>query len=219
MSDIENTIPQLSPVEARVLGCLIEKEKTTPDQYPLSINALLLACNQKTNREPVMDLTTGDVGHCVRALQDRELVHRAFGGRVERYEHRFDKHFGLTLRKQAVLALLMLRGPQTLSELLTRGDRISDFSHIEELQQVVERMMEQSPPLVVNMGRGPGQREDRYMHLLSGAPDPELLRRAEPSVRSSANAAIEERVTALENELAQLRAMVLALPGVDAQQK
>ncbi len=209
----ENTaIPaQLKDVEARVLGCLIEKQRTTPEQYPLSVNALVLACNQKTNREPVMDLSVGEVGHCLRELENRELVERAFGGRVERFEHRFDKAYGLTLRKQGLLAMLMLRGPQTVNELLTRCERLADFGNAEDVRHTLLRMAEQSPALVVNMGRGGGQREDRYMHLLSGTPSPEALLAADSSRRGTSSSALEERVAILELEVGELRAELAAL--------
>jgi uncharacterized protein len=206
MNDTSNAPAQLNAIEARVLGCLIEKQKTTPDQYPLTINSLTLACNQKTSREPLMDLTPGAVGHCVRELESRELVVRAFGGRVERYEHRFDKIFGLTLRKQALLAMMMLRGPQTINELTTRCERMADFGNSEDVRHTLERMIEQTPALVINMGRGAGQREDRYMHLLSGMPDINAYLSAEPSTRGSSNAALEERVAILEREVAEMRA-------------
>lgn len=211
MEDTTATPAQLSNIEARVLGCLIEKQRTTPEQYPLSVNALVLACNQKTNREPVMELSVGDVGHCLRALEDRELVERAFGGRVERFEHRFDKFYGLTLRKQALLAMLMLRGPQTVNELLTRCERLADFGNAEDVRHTLVRMSEQEPALVTNMGRGGGQREDRFMHLLSGTPSADALLTAESSRRGSSSNALEERVTMLEYEISELRAELAAL--------
>lgn len=211
MNDTVPALPQLSAVEARVLGCLIEKQKTTPEQYPLTVNALVLACNQKTSREPVMDLSVGDVGHCLRELEGRELVQRAFGGRVERFEQRFDKGYNLTLRKQALLAMLMLRGPQTINELFTRCERLADFATSEDIRHTLQRMAEQEPPLVVNMGRGGGQREDRFMHLLSGTPSMEALASVESSRRNGGSAALEERVTQLENEVGELRAQVQAL--------
>mgnify|MGYP000561643881 CR=1 FL=1 len=211
MNDTNSAPPQLTAVEARVLGCLIEKHKTTPDQYPLTVNALVLACNQKTNRDPVMDLSPGDVGHCVRELEGRELVERAFGGRVERYEHRFDKAYGLTLRKQAILAMLMLRGPQTFNELLTRCERLADFANVEDVRHTLERMAEQAPALVINMGRAPGQREDRYTHLLSGTPDIEAFLASEPTPRNTSQSALDERVVQLEREVAELRAEMAEL--------
>jgi uncharacterized protein len=216
MEDTTATPPQLTAIEARVLGCLIEKQRTTPEQYPLSVNALVLACNQKTNREPVMDLSVGDVGHCLRALEDRELVERAFGGRVERFEHRFDKFYALTLRKQALLAMLMLRGPQTVNELLTRCERLADFGNAEDVRHTLTRMSEQEPALVTNMGRGAGQREDRYMHLLSGIPSADALLTAESTRRGSSSNALEERVAMLEYEVSELRSELAALKAARA---
>ena len=211
MNDTAQALLQLSAVEARVLGCLIEKQRTTPEQYPLTVNSLVLACNQKTSREPVMDLSVGDVGHCLRELENREMVQRAFGGRVERFEHRFDKAYGLTLRKQGLLAMLMLRGPQTVNELLARCERLADFGNAEDVRHTLQRMSEQEPALVVNMGRGGGQREDRYMHLLSGTPSMDALQTAESNRRGGSNNALEERVNQLEMEVAELRADVQRL--------
>lgn len=210
MSTNAEDLPLLTLIEARILGCLIEKQKTTPDQYPLSLNALMLACNQKTNRDPIMELSLGEVGHCVRELEQRDLVERAFGGRVERYEHRFDQSYGLTLRKQALLGLLMLRGPQTLNELLIRSERLADFSDAEDLRHTLERMIEQSPPQVVKMARAGGQREDRYQQLIAievaRAEAPEA-----PSPSARGSTALEERVGHLELVVANLEAELAAL--------
>ncbi|AVP99625.1 DUF480 domain-containing protein [Ahniella affigens] len=209
-------IASLSAIDARVLGCLIEKQAATPDQYPLTVNSLVLACNQKTSREPIMNLEPGAVLHCLRDLEHRELVARAFGGRVERFEHRFDKAYKVTLRQQALLALLMLRGPQTLNELFTRSDRLSDFAGPEDVRHTLDRLAEHEPSLVQNIGRGNGQREDRYAHLLSGSvdvlsapsdPDQEFVGANSgggTSLRDEV-AALKERVATLEAALADIK--------------
>lgn len=200
----------LSAIECRVLGCLIEKQAATPEQYPLTVNSLVLACNQKTSREPIMSLDPGPVLHCLRELEGRDLVARAFGGRVERFEHRFDKAYKVTLRQQALLALLMLRGPQTLNELYTRSDRLSDFASPDDVRHTLDRLAEHEPPLVQNIGRGSGQREDRYMHLLAGAVD--ILSAPGDSDQDSAGPSISggsslrDEVSALKERVAQLEA-------------
>lgn len=201
---------RLSAIEARVLGCLIEKQAATPDQYPLTVNSLVLACNQKTSREPIMNLEPGAVLHCLRDLENRELVARAFGGRVERFEHRFDKAYKVTLRQQALLALLMLRGPQTLNELFTRSDRLADFAGLEDIRHTLDRLAEHEPPLVQNIGRGSGQREDRYAHLLSGSVDV-LSAPSDPdqdlsSLIQGGGASLRDEVTALKERVSSLEA-------------
>lgn len=213
MDETHPALAQLTAIEARVLGCLVEKQKTTPEQYPLSLNALTLACNQKTSREPVMDLSQGEVGHCLRELEARELVERAFGGRVERFQHGFDRAYGLTLRKQALLALLMLRGAQTVNELLVRVERLAEFTDAEDLRHTLERMAGEAPALVVKLGRGPGQREDRYMHLLSGTPDPAAVFHAEPAPRAASSQLLEARIAALEAAVAELGQRLADLHG------
>ena len=208
-------LPALSAIEARVLGCLIEKQAATPEQYPLTVNSLVLACNQKTSREPVMNLDPGKVLHCLRELEGRDLVARAFGGRVERFEHRFDRVYKVTLRQQALLALLLLRGPQTINELFTRTDRLADFASVDDIRHTLDRLAEHEFCLVKNIGRGSGQREDRYAHLLSGAveafsaPSEDELSHS-PSGGSSSGlreevAQLKARVEILEAELAKLK--------------
>lgn len=211
---MSETLPHLSAIEARVLGCLIEKQAATPEQYPLTVNSLVLACNQKTSRDPIMHVEPGAVLHCLRELEGRDLVARAFGGRAERFEHRFDRVYKVTLRQQALLALLLLRGPQTLNELFTRTDRLADFASLEDIRHTLDRLAEHDPPLAQNIGRGSGQREDRYMHLLGGpvdmlgAPgtdDVEFHAPATRAARTDEIAALRERIEALESELATLR--------------
>src|SRR5688500_6967331 len=164
-------IEPLSPAEARILGSLIEKEATTPEQYPLTENAIVVASNQKTNREPVMELTPGDVGHALRQLEPRGLVRSVHGARAQRYEHRLDKAYSLTAQQQSLIGVLLLRGPQTLHELLARTDRLAKFATADDVRHALERLAERDAPLVLRLPKAPGQREERYAHLLCGPVD------------------------------------------------
>jgi uncharacterized protein len=193
----------LSAIEARILGCLIEKEATTPEQYPLTLNAIHLACNQKTNREPIMELNLGEVGHCMRQLDPRNLVRSQHGARAERYEHRVNTAFSLTKQQQALLCVLMLRGPQTLSELMTRTERLATFSDLEDVKHTLERLSQRENPLIERITRASGQREDRYVHLLCGPVDYSQLPAAKMSPPLASNA-LEERIAQLEERLAQV---------------
>lgn len=206
----------LTIAEARVLGCLIEKEATTPDAYPLTVNAAQVAANQKTARDPVMALNTGDVNHALRQLETRGLARQVFSSRAERYEHRADKALDLSRQQLALVGLLLLRGPQTVHELLARGERLASFNDAEDVRHHLDRLIQRQPSLVQQIPRGPGQREDRYVHLLSGAVDlvavsARIAASASTADSSSTNAALEARVQALENEVAELRAAIAAL--------
>lgn len=200
----------LSAIEARVLGCLIEKEATTPEQYPLTLNAIHLACNQKTNREPIMDLSLGEVGHCMRQLDPRNLVRSQHGARAERYEHRLNTVFSLTKQQQALICALMLRGPQTLSELLTRTERLASFNDLDDVRHTLERLGQRENPLVERIPRASGQREDRYVHLLCGPVDHSQLPAAKVTISTSSNA-LEERIAQLEERLALVEQELQAL--------
>jgi uncharacterized protein YceH (UPF0502 family) len=202
----------LSAIEARILGSLIEKQATTPDQYPLTANAVQVACNQKNNREPVMELEAGEVGHALRELEARGLLRSVHGARAQRYEHRFATVYSVTTRQQAVLAVMLLRGPQTLAELHTRGERLAEPADLDGVRLALERLMQRSPALVVNLGRAAGQREDRYMHLLCGAVSAEdYASAADESAGLSKRAGLETRVEALEAEVESLRRELQAL--------
>jgi hypothetical protein len=211
----ETTAPalvQLNALEARVLGCLIEKAATTPEVYPLTLNAAQLACNQKSNRDPAMNAELGAVGQALRTLEEKKLVRVAHGARAQRYEHTADAALNLTTRSRAVIALLLLRGPQTLNELLTRSERLADFPDVAMLGDTLERLVAREPPLVVRIGRAAGQREDRYMHLLSGPVSAENLpaprsRSAETPDRYSE---LETRIQELERIVAEVRDMLAA---------
>lgn len=203
---------QLSPVEARILGSLVEKEATTPEAYPLTANAVVLACNQKNNRDPVLELEAGEVGHALRELESRGLVRSVHGARAQRYEHRFAHAYSLTQPQQAVLSVMLLRGPQTVAELLSRCERLATLRDADDARQLLERLIQRG--LVVNLGRGSGQREDRYMHLLGGPVSAEqFVVAARPASERGDRSGLEARVEALESELAQLREQVARLTG------
>ena len=203
----------LTPVEARILGCLVEKQATTPESYPLTANAVVVACNQKTNREPVMELEPGEVGHALREMTGRGLVRIVDGARAVRYEHRLASTYSVTTRQQALLAVLLLRGPQTLAELHARSERLAPPGDLDEVRQTLERLMQRSPVLVANLGRGPGQREDRYMHLLCGPVSAAEYAASAVADAPAARGALEARVEALEAEVEALRRELDALRG------
>jgi hypothetical protein len=198
---------RLTDTEARVLGALIEKDSTTPDYYPLSLNALVNACNQKNNREPVMNLNEEEVRAALSGLQDQRLAGPARGAdsRVTKYEHRIQEVFNFTRPETAVLCVLLLRGPQTPGELRGRTERMFQFEHLDDVQSALQRLIERDPPLVKMLPRQPGTKESRYAHLLSGDIDVQNLEPAR--VTTSVNsenprlARLEEEVAALHNEL------------------
>ena len=160
----------LNEVEIRVLGALVEKDITTPDYYPLSLNALVNACNQKNNREPVMNLDEGAVRQALDALHDQNLAGPAGGAdsRVTKYEHRLQEVFNFNRAETAIVCALLLRGPQTPGELRGRTERMHRFEALDEVQSTLQRLMQREPPIVKVLPRQPGTKEARYMHLLSG---------------------------------------------------
>lgn len=206
---------ELTPNEARVVGCLIEKEITTPDQYPLSLNALTNACNQKTNREPVLELTEAVVQQTVDSLMKKYLVSdksAGYGGRVTKYRHRFcNTEFGplkFSPQELGILCVLLLRGPQTPGELRGRTERMHRFEEIGDVTAALQKLMEREPPLAALLPRQPGAREQRYMHLLSGTVDAAASRPAEGGVASESSeriAQLEAQVAELQKEVADLR--------------
>lgn len=198
---------ELSAKEARVIGCLLEKQVTTPDQYPLSLNAITLACNQKTNREPVMDLSESEVQQLLDLLLRKHFLRTlsGFGNRVVKYEQRFcNSEFGqlkLSPAELAVIATLLLRGAQTPGELRTRTNRMHEFSDVSEVEQVLQQLAtREDGPFVVRLAREPGKRESRFMHLFSGQVDEAPLA-LEPEIDDELSA----RVSALEIEVAELK--------------
>lgn len=198
------------PTEARILACLMEKELTTPDNYPLTINSLTLACNQKTNREPVLNLSQGEVGHLVNELAERNLIKVEYGERANRVRHRMNTAFTLSRKQQAILSMLMLRRPMTLNEIRSRTQRMVEFDGLEEVLLVTENLMERDPPLVVGLPKGPGRREDRYAHTLCGALELEVVNKENPPVPALESdhedriAELERRVELLEAQLGTL---------------
>lgn len=201
----------LHAIEVRILGCLIEKQLTTPESYPLTLNALQLACNQKTSREPLMSLETGEVGRYLRSLEGRKLVHLVMGSRADRWEQRCDKQLELVKPQTVLLGLLLLRGPQTLNELLTRSNRMHDFDDVADVQHQLERLIGRS--LAVLLPRQSGQREDRYMHLLGEPADLDSLLASRPQNRSEASAPHEDRLVELEARIAALEERLARLEG------
>ena len=203
--------PRLDAIEIRILGSLIEKQATNPETYPLTLNALVLACNQKTSREPVMSLTQGQVGHSLRALEGRGLTRLVMGSRADRWEHRVDKALELVPAQVILLGLLFLRGPQTLNELLTRSSRMHDFEDTEQVQHQLERLIARDLALLVP--RQSGQREDRYMHALGDPADIDTLMaaRQQPAERSSGSSVSLDRFEALEARIAALEARLTEL--------
>src|SRR5579859_569638 len=191
---------QLNDVEVRVLGALLEKDGTTPEYYPLSLNALCAACNQKSNREPVMSLDEDTVAAAIDSLRVKGLALDISGGehRVHKYGHRMGEAFNFDRREQALMCVLMLRGPQTVGELRGRSERVYAFDGLADVEATLQRLAERTPPLVRKLPRRPSEKEQRFAHLLGGdveisapvAPSPE--RRPPP---------LEERITALETAL------------------
>lgn len=200
---------QLTAVEARVIGCLLEKQVTTPEQYPLSINGVVTACNQKTNREPVMNLAEHEVQTVLDELVKRHYLRTVsgFGNRVTKYEQRFcNSEFGdlkLSSAEVALITTLLLRGPQTPGELRTRGERMHQFSDMAEVENALEHLAtREDGPYVVRLPREPGKRESRFMHLFSG--DVQTLVNVVEAV-SPPEASLAARVDALEAEVAELK--------------
>ena len=193
----------LSDVEVRVLGALIEKDITTPDYYPLSLNALLNACNQKNNRDPVMTLDEDAVRAALDSLQMHRLAGPASGadGRVTKYEHRLQEIFNFDRREIAILCVLLLRGAQTPGELRGRAERMYRFEELEDVHSTLERLSQRDPPLVTILPRQPGTKESRYMHLFSErAPAAEAA-----SARVPSPSAGDDRIAYLEHEVEELR--------------
>lgn len=200
---------ELSPLEARVIGCLLEKQVTTPEQYPLSINGVVTACNQKTNREPVMTLSESDVQDLLDTLVKRHYLRTVsgFGNRVTKYEQRFcNSEFGdlkLSSAEVAIITTLLLRGAQTPGELRGRAQRMHEFSDMAEVEATLERLATRDDgPFVMRLPREPGKRESRYMHLFSG--EMEVLAQVADDV-APADEDLRARVDALEGEVAELK--------------
>jgi uncharacterized protein YceH (UPF0502 family) len=197
---------ELNENEARVLGALLEKEITTPDYYPLSLNSLVNACNQKSNREPVMNLDEDAVRGALRTLHDNSLARSvsAADSRVTKYEHRLQEAFNFDRREAALFCELLLRGPQTPGELRTRAERMHAFDDLSEAQSALQRLMNREPPLVKVLARQPGTKESRYMHLLSGDAQP-VSSGAGREVPGALERGKMDELARLSSEMAELR--------------
>lgn len=197
----------LTEVEVRVLGALIEKDITTPDYYPLSLNALVNACNQKNNREPVMSLDEESVRRALASLQERRMAGPAGGAdsRVTKYEHRLQEVFNFDRREIALVCVLLLRGPQTPGELRGRGERMYPFETLDDVQAALQKLMERQPPLARVLPRQPGTKESRYMHLFSGDAGIPPVTETQSQTSASDRNGDGSRIAALQGEITQLR--------------
>ncbi len=204
---------QFSKIEIRILGALMEKQLATPDAYPLTVNSLISACNQKSNREPVSSYQQGEVVRTLRELESRSLVRYEMGARSERYEQRFSHQYSLSKKQQALIAIMLLRGPQTAGELFTRTQRLYEYSDRNDMQVSLERLTMGESPLVVLIPRAVGQREDRYGHLLCGMP--------EMPAESAQTSTSSQRVSTqdLQAQIEALRADLDALYELTGHQK
>jgi len=215
--EMENDTFLLTPEEARVLGCLLEKAVTTPDIYPLTLNSLQAACNQKTNRQPVVDFDEDTIAEAIEGLRQAQLVFRVdgAGSRVAKYRHNLDELLGLSKAGKALLTVLLLRGPQTLGELRTRCERMHAFATTELVERELMELAEEiEQPLWVKLPRAPGQKEERYQHLFCGeavleAAVGDSALPAEPAI--AAVQARNERIAQLEAEVSNLRGELDAL--------
>jgi len=210
----ESGLPILGALEARVLAVLAEKAKTTPEQYPLSLNALVAGCNQKTSREPVMALADAEVQAGIETLRGLDLVVETYGagGRVPRYAHTFAKVYGVPSAAIDLLTVLILRGPQTVSELRANCERLHHFADADAVEGYLDELAERTPPLAQRQARAPGAREARWVHLVCG-PVSEADAAPAGLTASGPLAALEKRVAQLETEVADLRAKLEILVG------
>ena len=201
------TLRILTPIEARVLATLMEKARTVPDSYPLSLNALVLGCNQKTSRDPLMEVSTDEASAALASLKALSLVFEASSSRVPRYEHNFQRAAGVSPEQSVLLGLLMLRGPQTPAELRTNGERWHKFSDAQAVESVLQELQERGdtggPATVQKLPRMPGAREQRWIHLLCGQPDVEAMLANAPTAAEASD--LIARVTLIENTLARLK--------------
>ena len=195
----------LNAAEVRVLGSLIEKELTTPEYYPLSLNALVNACNQKSNRDPVLNLEEAEVTRALDSLRFKQFaILSGMGGRVAKYRHALVEKFRFTPAELALVCELLVRGPQTVGELRTRAERMHPFGDIAEVEAVLEELMERTPAVVARLPRQPGRKEPRYCQLFAGEPDLTALEQSSEPIRSRSGADVE-KIAKLEEEIAELR--------------
>jgi len=207
-------MPTLNEVETRVLGSLIEKQITTPEYYPLTLNALTAACNQKNNRSPVTSFSESAVDEALYALREKNLAYVFHGStsRVPKYKHVAPEVMHLSPAEVAAMCVLMLSGPQTVGEIRTRGSRLYDFTGLEEVEETLRGLAaREDEPLVMKLPRQSGQKDARFVHLLSGQPDVEAISEAAPAERISRRAADNDRVAVLEQQVETLTQQVTGL--------
>lgn len=208
---MDNLFP-LTDTEVRLLGCLIEKQHTTPNQYPLTLNSLQLAANQKTSRNPIMQLEIGEIGAALNDLQEKELVSKnPFSARADKFEHKLDRKLGLTEPRVAILCVLMLRGDQTLAEIKNHAQRIYAFADIAEVKaQIDGLLLHDENPLIIELPKKPGAKEARFMHLLAGEVDMEsyLSTPVTAAVKNQPLETLQARVEELESRLSKLEAQL-----------
>ncbi len=199
-------LTELTEMEARIIGCLVEKELTTPDYYPLTLNALVNACNQKSNRDPVVEYDESSVEKSLERLRDKNLVYVFYGSssRVAKYKHMLPSYYELTPQETALAAVLMLRGAQTLGELKERSKRLFEFSNLEEVDETLSDLAKRDDPVVVKLERLPGQKDSRFMQLLTGEVDMEAVA-ANFQSSSSGSSPNSERISNLETEIENLK--------------
>ena len=197
---------ELDAIETRILGSLMEKQLTTPETYPLTVNSLVTACNQKSNREPVMELNESEVQHGLDRLQEERLVWKVLSSRATRWDHNADREWQLDRAGKAVITLLFLRGAQTFGELRGRSDRLHAFETIADIEATLQRLGSGEAPLVRELPRRPGQKETRWMHLLSGqtAVEAETPASSSASISSGSSEPVSMRVQRLEEQVTQL---------------
>src|SRR5690349_17862775 len=211
---MSNPVPTLSLLETRVLGTLVEKQHTVPDTYPLTLNALVAGCNQKSSRSPVIEATETEVQAALDSLKSANLVIETSGGRVARYSHNFERVLQIPSQAAALLTVLMLRGPQTAGELRINSERLHKFADISAVEAFLQELAARpAGPLVVQLARLPGARENRWAHLLSGTPknDPAVAAakpEEEPSPSLGDVAALKAQIARLDSEVAALKALV-----------
>ena len=212
MEPIQADTPQepalLNAIDARVLGSLMEKQLTTPDQYPLTLNSLLLACNQKTSREPISNYESGAVQRCVSDLQERQFIAVDYGSRAARYDQRLTRVLSVDKQTQAILTVMLLRGPQTVAEIITRTQRMAEFASPQALEEKLQQLCAKTKPLVVHIPRQIGQREDRYTHLLCGTPDLAAIAAMQNSSVSSSRSTSDEHSAQPEQKIQLLESRV-----------
>ncbi|MDM7920674.1 MAG: YceH family protein [Pyrinomonadaceae bacterium] len=203
-------ITTINETEARILGSLVEKQLTTPEYYPLTMNSLTAACNQKSNRDPVTSLSESEISSAIDSLRDKNLVYLFYGStsRAVKYKHMLPQVYELDAAAVAVITLLLLRGPQTAGEIRGRADRLHEFGNILEVQETLDELAKRPEPLVIKLKRMPGQKEARYAHLLSGEVDTEALAARPEKPAAGSNDRIEkleQEVERLANELAEMK--------------